>query len=132
MAPCQRCRAFASTGTRIPLRSFGFTANCLTEPTLNRPVSSKSDSAHFSRARLAAKARAALTQVEGAAEVRVVPGARERKLDFAIDRQKCARWGVSVADVEIALKHAASGQVVTHMIEGEKTYDVALRWPEKR
>src|SRR5262249_7705222 len=52
-------------------------------------------------------------------------------LEFAVDRKECARWNVSVADVETAIKVAVGGSAFTQMIEGEKTFDITLRWPER-
>src|SRR5262249_36919716 len=52
-------------------------------------------------------------------------------LEFRPDPEKCALWGVSVADVNNVIKSAVGGQPFTQMIEGEKTFDITLRWPEK-
>ncbi len=51
-------------------------------------------------------------------------------LEFPIDRQKCKRWGVSVADVQNVIQTAVGGKALTQMIEGEKIFDITLRWPE--
>jgi cobalt-zinc-cadmium resistance protein CzcA len=48
-----------------------------------------------------------------------------------VDRDKCRFWSVSVQDVLSAIKIAVGGQAVSQMVEGEKTFDVALRWPER-
>src|SRR5262249_46286377 len=47
------------------------------------------------------------------------------------DRKRCDRWGISVADVESVIKTAVGGQAFTQMTEGEKTFDITLRWPER-
>src|SRR5262249_2919719 len=52
-------------------------------------------------------------------------------LEFAIDRDRCAQWNINVADVENALQTAVGGKPATQMIEGEKSFDVTLRWPER-
>jgi heavy metal efflux system protein len=36
-----------------------------------------------------------------------------------------------VADVEAAIKSAVGGQAFSQMTEGEKTFDITLRWPER-
>ncbi|MFO0842468.1 MAG: efflux RND transporter permease subunit [Gemmataceae bacterium] len=51
-------------------------------------------------------------------------------LEFTVDRQKCKHWNVSVNDVENAVKIAVGGQAFSQMIEGEKLFDITLRWPE--
>ena len=52
-------------------------------------------------------------------------------LAFAIDRSKCAVWNVSVDDVEDVIETAVGGKPFTQMLEGEKSFDIALRWPER-
>ena len=54
----------------------------------------------------------------------------QSNLEFPIDREKCALWNVSVADVQDALQTAVGGKAFTEMIEGERTFDITLRWPE--
>ena len=51
-------------------------------------------------------------------------------LEFTVDRHRCTFWGVSVNDVENAIAIAVGGQAMTQMVEGEKTFDITLRWPE--
>ena len=48
-----------------------------------------------------------------------------------MDRQKCARWNVSAADVQAVIQSAVGGKAVTQMQEGGKTFDVTVRWPEQ-
>src|SRR5262249_31301260 len=55
----------------------------------------------------------------------------QSNLEFRVDRDKCARWGVSVSDVNNVIETAVRGKPFTQMIEGEKTFDVSLRWPER-
>ena len=52
-------------------------------------------------------------------------------LEIPVDAQKCATWGVSVADVEDVVQSAVGGAPFSQMIEGEKRFDIALRWPEE-
>jgi len=51
-------------------------------------------------------------------------------LEFRIDLEKCARWGVSAADVNNIVQSAVGGKAATSMIEGEKLFDVSIRWPK--
>src|SRR5262249_11497318 len=48
-----------------------------------------------------------------------------------VDREKCARWGVAAADVNRLIETAVGGRAVTQMIEGEKTFDITLCWPDR-
>src|SRR5262249_24591755 len=38
---------------------------------------------------------------------------------------------VSIADVQDALATAVGGKSFTEMVEGERTFDITLRWPER-
>src|SRR5262249_16773331 len=40
-------------------------------------------------------------------------------------------WGVHVDDVQNSIKAAVGGSTVSQMIEGEKTFDITIRWPER-
>jgi cobalt-zinc-cadmium resistance protein CzcA len=51
-------------------------------------------------------------------------------MEIRIDRQKCARYGVNVADVEAVVQVAIGGKAFTEMVEGEKLYDIVLRLPQ--
>jgi cobalt-zinc-cadmium resistance protein CzcA len=50
-------------------------------------------------------------------------------LEIRIDRQKCARYGINVADVEAVVQVAIGGGAFTQMVEGEKKFDIVLRLP---
>jgi cobalt-zinc-cadmium resistance protein CzcA len=56
----------------------------------------------------------------------------QTNLEFRVDREKCKRWGVSVNDVNNVISSAVRGQAFTQMVEGEKFYDITLRWPANR
>src|SRR5262249_46875326 len=55
----------------------------------------------------------------------------QSNLEIPVDRQKCARWGVSVADIQNVIQTAVGGKAVAQMTEGEKTFDITLRFPWK-
>jgi cobalt-zinc-cadmium resistance protein CzcA len=58
----------------------------------------------------------------GQPDIRVVP-----------DREKCARYGLNVGDVEAVVQASIGGQVVTQVYEGEKHFDLVIRLtPESR
>jgi cobalt-zinc-cadmium resistance protein CzcA len=80
--------------------------------------------------KLAEDAKAILDKIPGVENAGIFRNKGQPNLEFTVDRQKCKRWNVSVKDVENALQTAVGGQAFTQMIEGEKTFDIALRWPE--
>jgi cobalt-zinc-cadmium resistance protein CzcA len=53
----------------------------------------------------------------------------QSNFEFRADRDKCARWGVAVGDVNNVINTAVHGNAVTQMVEGEKLFDITLRWP---
>jgi cobalt-zinc-cadmium resistance protein CzcA len=65
----------------------------------------------------------------GVEDVRLLGGLGLACLELPIDRAKCKRWGVSVGDVEDVIQAAVGGRVVSRMVEGEKLFDIVLRWP---
>ncbi|MFO0952553.1 MAG: CusA/CzcA family heavy metal efflux RND transporter [Isosphaeraceae bacterium] len=50
-------------------------------------------------------------------------------LEIQIDRDRCARYGLNVADVEAVVQVAIGGRAFSVMVEGEKFYDIVLRLP---
>jgi cobalt-zinc-cadmium resistance protein CzcA len=70
-----------------------------------------------------------LRDIPGIEEVGVYSIMGQSNLEFRIDLDKCARWGVSAADVNNVIQSAVGGKAFTSMIEGEKTFDITIRWP---
>ncbi len=81
--------------------------------------------------RVAEGVKNAVAGVRGVENVGVFRLKGQSNLEFRVDPDKCARWGVSVADVNGVIESAVRGKSFTQMIEGEKTFDVALRLPER-
>ena len=79
--------------------------------------------------KLANQAAVKLKQIRGIDSVGVFSIMGQSNLEFSIDRDKCAKWNVSVADVQDALATAVGGKTFTQMVEGEKTFDITLRLP---
>jgi Cu/Ag efflux pump CusA len=82
-------------------------------------------------AQVGQRVEAKLKAVPAVAGVRVLSGKGRRTLSLHVNRHKCAHWGVTMTDVNNVLAAALGGRVATQMIEGEKTFDVVLRWPER-
>ena len=74
-----------------------------------------------------------LAQVPGFTELTVVRELGQPSLLVAVDRDKIARYGVNVADVEAVVQAAVGGQAATQVIQGEKLFDLVVRMrPEFR
>ena len=49
-------------------------------------------------------------------------------LDLSVDRQKASRYGINVTDVQDAVETAIGGKAVSQVLEGEKRYDLVVRY----
>jgi cobalt-zinc-cadmium resistance protein CzcA len=78
---------------------------------------------------IAEQVKAILSDVPGMKEVGVFHVLGQPNLELPVDRDKCKQWGVSVADVNAVISAAVGGKAVSQMVEGEKSFDVTLRWP---
>src|ERR1700689_2576085 len=74
-----------------------------------------------------------LSQVPGFSELTVVRELGQPSLLIDTDRDKIARYGINVADVEAVVQAAVGGQAATQVIQGEKLFDLVVRMkPEFR
>jgi cobalt-zinc-cadmium resistance protein CzcA len=74
-----------------------------------------------------------LSQVPGFTELTVVRELGQPSLLIDVDRDKIARYGINVADVEAIVQAAVGGQAATQVIQGEKLFDLVVRMkPEFR
>ena len=71
-----------------------------------------------------------ISQVQGVVDAGVFRIQGQTNVALPVDRKKCANWGVRVADVEDVVTTAIGGNSFSEMIEGEKRFDITLRWPE--
>lgn len=54
-------------------------------------------------------------------------------LDFSVDRDQAARYGINVSDVQDAVQTAVGGNALSQVLVGEQRYDLVLRYlPEFR
>ena len=74
-----------------------------------------------------------LANIRGFTELTVVRELGQPSLLIDVDREKIARYGVNVADVEAIVQAAVGGQAATQVIQGEKLFDLVVRMrPEFR
>jgi cobalt-zinc-cadmium resistance protein CzcA len=79
----------------------------------------------------AAKVAATLGRVPGAAEVKVEQTTGLPMLTVNIDRDKTARYGLNVGDVQEAVAIATGGRNAGTMFEGDRRFDIIVRLPEQ-
>jgi Cu/Ag efflux pump CusA len=82
--------------------------------------------------RLSGRIRKVLEAVRGIDSVGVFHTVGKVKLEFMVDKDKCKRWGVPVADVNNLINSVLHSAALTQIYEGEKVFDVTLRWPLDR
>jgi cobalt-zinc-cadmium resistance protein CzcA len=71
--------------------------------------------------------KGALEKVPGFTELTVVRELGQPSLIVEADREKIARYGINVADVEAVVQAAVGGQAATQVIQGEKLFDLVVR-----
>ncbi len=81
---------------------------------------------------LANKTKEVIAQIPGITDVGIYHIMGQTNLEFVVDKDKCKYWGVQVADVDNVINSAVHGAAMTQMVEGEKTFDITLRWPQQR
>jgi cobalt-zinc-cadmium resistance protein CzcA len=72
---------------------------------------------------------AIMKTVRGVKDLKVEPIAGQPYLTVDIDRQKIARYGINVADVQEIVETAIGGKVATHVYEGVRRFQLVLRFP---
>jgi heavy metal efflux system protein len=80
---------------------------------------------------LAAKAKNVLQQVPGIVDVGIFHIRGQSHLEFRVDPIKCQRWGVQTADVNNVVQSALGAKALSQMVEGEKLFDISVRWPKR-
>lgn len=73
---------------------------------------------------------ALMQQIDGVKDIKVEQIAGQPYLTIDIDRQKIARFGINVADVQDIITTAIGGKAATHVYEGERRFELILRFPE--
>jgi cobalt-zinc-cadmium resistance protein CzcA len=81
---------------------------------------------------LATKAKNILTDIQGIENVGIFHIRGQSHLEFRVDPAKCEKWGVSTNDVNNVVSSALGARSLSSMVEGEKLFDIAVRWPKWR
>jgi cobalt-zinc-cadmium resistance protein CzcA len=81
--------------------------------------------------KIAEQVKAVLEEIDGMKEVGIFHVLGQPNLELRPDPDKCARWGVNTADVMAVIQSAVGGKAFSQMIEGGKSFDITLRWPEQ-
>lgn len=74
-----------------------------------------------------------MKQVSGVKDLGIFRLVGQPNLLIQVDRDQCARYGLVVGDVNNVVQAAIGGQAVTQVFEGEKRFDLVVRFlPEYR
>jgi cobalt-zinc-cadmium resistance protein CzcA len=72
-----------------------------------------------------------MEKVRGVTDVGVFKVGGQPSLTIRIDRQKAARYGIEAQDINAAVQAAVGGAPVTQVIEGDRRFDLTVRYPAK-
>ncbi len=71
--------------------------------------------------------RHVMESVPGITQLTLVQELGQPALTVAVDRQKIARYGINVADVNALIEAAVGGAAATQVVQGEKLFDLIVR-----
>ncbi len=80
---------------------------------------------------LAEKTKNVLQQIPGIENVGIFHIRGQSHFEFRVDPEKCQRWGVQTADVNNVVTSALGAKALSSMVEGEKLFDISVRWPKR-
>ena len=80
---------------------------------------------------LANKVKNVMQDVPGMKDVGVIHEMGQSHLQFRVDPEKCEKYGTCTADVNNVISSALGARAMTSMVEGEKLFDIAIRWPPR-
>ncbi|HSR58803.1 MAG TPA: CusA/CzcA family heavy metal efflux RND transporter [Candidatus Binataceae bacterium] len=83
--------------------------------------------------RVAGEVKRSMEAVPGIVDSAVYRSLGQPNLLITPDRGACARYGLNVGDVNAVVQAAIGGQAVTQVLEGDRRFDLVVRWkPEYR
>ncbi len=71
-----------------------------------------------------------LSHVRGITDLGLFSSLGQPNLKITIDRRACSRYGLNTGDVDAVIEAAVGGQAITQVYEGEKLFDLIIRWQE--
>ena len=79
---------------------------------------------------IADKAAGSLTGIQGARDVKVEQVSGMTEVEVRLDREAMARYKLNVGEVNDLLEAAFAGRTVSTFVEGERRFEVLVRFPE--
>ena len=75
--------------------------------------------------------QAQMATVKGIEDLGIFRIVGQPNLNFTVDREAAARWGINVADIQDAIQTAVGSNAVTQVQQGEARFDVTLRYQKQ-
>ncbi len=75
--------------------------------------------------------QAQMAGVKGIEDLGIFRIVGQPNLNYAVDRDAAARWGINVADIQDAIQTAVGANAVTQLQQGEARFDVTLRYQKQ-
>lgn len=72
-----------------------------------------------------------LRNVRGMSDIAVYRAMGQPNLLITPDRKMCSRYGLNVGDINAVVQAAIGGQTVTQVFEGERVFNLVVRWQPK-
>jgi cobalt-zinc-cadmium resistance protein CzcA len=72
-----------------------------------------------------------MKKVRGVADLGIFPVLGQPNLNIKIDRARAARYGLNTGDINTIIQAATGGSVATTLLEGERQFGVAVRYPAR-
>ncbi|MFI5166325.1 MAG: efflux RND transporter permease subunit [Thermoanaerobaculales bacterium] len=69
-----------------------------------------------------------MSPIPGIKDVGLFTSLGQPSIKIETDRARCDRYGINTGDVEATIQAAIGGQAVTQVLEGEKRFDLVVRW----
>lgn len=80
--------------------------------------------------RIAGQMQGVMNGVRGVADAGVFNVNGQPSMVVDVNRGRAARYGIAPADVNAAIQAAVGGAPITQMVEGDRRFDLTLRYPE--
>jgi len=72
-----------------------------------------------------------MSTVKGIEDLGIFRIVGQPNLNYTVDRDAAARWGINVADIQDAVQTAVGANALTQVQQGEARYDVTLRYQKQ-
>jgi cobalt-zinc-cadmium resistance protein CzcA len=72
-----------------------------------------------------------MATVRGIADLGIFRIIGQPNLNYTVDRDAAARWGINVSDIQDAIQTAVGSNALTQVQQGEARYDVTLRYQQQ-